>query len=172
MLIRGGNKNGNKGNVVDFQQPETNSENLLNLTEAKKLSVVVSLTSSFSFHGSSLGHQLRELLFNCRLWHRIITITIKTIDMERDNQSNPTENNNPDRYVDEITREKIRKHISDPNDKITEQDIENVNTDIFKRPEEELSDEALKGDNADKSESTEDDEITPKAPSTWNILED
>jgi hypothetical protein len=97
---------------------------------------------------------------------------VKTIDMERDNQSNPTENNYPDRYVDEITREKIRKHISDPNDKITEQDIENVNTDIFKRPEEELSDESLKGDNANKPEANEDDDTTPKAPSTWNILED
>jgi hypothetical protein len=93
---------------------------------------------------------------------------LKTIDMERDNNSNPSENTNPDRYVDEITREKIRKHISDPNDKITEQDLENVNTDIFKRPEEELSDEALKEDQSTKPE----DEIAPKAPNTWNILED
>ena len=93
--------------------------------------------------------------------------------MERDNDTTPEEDSNPDRYVDEITREKIRKHISDPNDKITEQDIENVNTDIFKRPEEELSDEALKEDNSNKPETNEgDDETTPKAPSTWNILEE
>jgi hypothetical protein len=93
---------------------------------------------------------------------------VKTIDMERDNNSNPTENTGHDPYVDEITREKIRKHISDPNGKITEQDIENVNTEIFKRPEEELSDEALKEDQSTKPA----DEIAPKAPNTWDILED
>ncbi len=95
--------------------------------------------------------------------------------MEREKDNNPTENTNPDRfvddnnrYVDEVTREKIGKHISDPNDKITEQDIENVNTDIFKRPEEELSDEALKANESTKPE----EEIAPKAPNTWDILED
>jgi len=88
--------------------------------------------------------------------------------MERENSSSPTENTNPDRYVDEITREKIRKHISDPNDKITEQDLENVNTDIFKRPEEELRNENLKEEESTQPE----EEIAPKAPNTWNILED
>ena len=88
--------------------------------------------------------------------------------MERDNDNNPAENTNPDRYVDQVTREKIRNHISDPNSKITQQDIENVNTDIFKRPEEELNDEAMKEEKTTQPE----EKIAPKAPNTWDVLGD
>lgn len=88
--------------------------------------------------------------------------------MERDNNSAPAENINRDLYVDEKTREKIHKHISDPNSRITEEDIANVNTDIFKRPEEELTDEALKENPSTDSK----DEIAPKAPNTWDLLEE
>ena len=93
--------------------------------------------------------------------------------MEPDKTSLPAENTRDDKYVDERTREKIHKHIADPNSRITEEDIANVNTDIFARPEEELTDEALKGDRTseNKEETGSDDELPPKAPTTWDVLE-
>jgi hypothetical protein len=89
--------------------------------------------------------------------------------MERDNNHLPAEESRSEQFVDERTRDKIHKHIADPNSKITEQDIANVNTDIFKRPEEELTDEALKGDHP-ATESP--DKPEPKAPNPWDILEE
>lgn len=86
--------------------------------------------------------------------------------MERDINGSPKENERDERYVDERTRDKIRKHISDPEDRITEEDITNVNTDIFKRDE----DEALSDDELKKPTEPE-DEIAPKPPNTWDILE-
>ena len=67
-------------------------------------------------------------------------------------------------YVDEKTREKIRKHWSDPNDRITPADIENVNTDIYARPETAEEDEVLK--------QQADDLSSAKAPSAWDIKTD
>lgn len=84
--------------------------------------------------------------------------------MEKDRENPTPEENLHDLYVDEKTREKVRKHWSDPNDKITEQDIENVNTDIYARPTTDEEKEALE----DKA-----DEITPeKAPNPWDIRTD
>lgn len=90
--------------------------------------------------------------------------------MERDNNNIPADNNSGERYVDERTRDKIHNHIADPNSRITEEDIANVNTDIFKRPEEELTDEALKGDHEHRTEP--EDEVAPKPPNTWDVLEE
>lgn len=89
---------------------------------------------------------------------------LKQTDMERD-INNPTPEQDPhELYVDEKTREKIRKHWSDPNDKITEKDIENVNTDIYVRPETEEEKEELD----EKAE-----ELThKKAPNPWDIKTD
>jgi len=72
----------------------------------------------------------------------------------------PTEDSH-ELYVDEKTREKIRKHWSDPNDKITPADIENVNTDIYARPETPEEDAAL--------EQKADELSADKAPSAWDI---
>jgi methionyl-tRNA formyltransferase len=95
------------------------------------------------------------------LWHNLLTIMVKTIDMEQD-RNNPTpQDDKHELYVDEITREKVRKHWSDPNDKITEKDIENVNTDIYARPTTDEEKEAL-------NDIAED--ITPKkAPNPWDV---
>ncbi|MCE3283375.1 MAG: hypothetical protein K0Q66_2112 [Chitinophagaceae bacterium] len=76
--------------------------------------------------------------------------------MERDINNKPAENEHEERYVDEVTRDKIRKHLSDPNSKITKEDIENVNTDIFNRDDET---EGLG------------EELPPTAPSAWDIKE-
>jgi hypothetical protein len=86
---------------------------------------------------------------------------VKSADMERDINNPAPENDRHDAYVDEKTREKIRKHYSDPNDKITEEDIANVNTDIYARP-------ATEEDEKDINKRLEED--TPrKAPSAWDI---
>lgn len=86
--------------------------------------------------------------------------------MERDRNDSPNDNQEQDRYVDERTREKIRKHMSDPEDRITDEDIANVNTDMYKRSEDVLDEEEL------KKETKPRDEIAPKPPNTWDILED
>jgi hypothetical protein len=86
---------------------------------------------------------------------------VKRTDMEQD-RNNPTPNNERhDLYVDEKTREKIRKHYSDPNDKITEEDIANVNTDIYARPATEEEDREI--------DKLVEEETPRKAPSAWDI---
>lgn len=88
--------------------------------------------------------------------------------MDRDNDKSVTPEPNDDKYVDERTRDKIRDHLSDPNSRITEQDIANVNTEMFRRTDEEMSDEALMPDKKTDPE----DKIAPKPPNTWDILEE
>lgn len=73
--------------------------------------------------------------------------------MENEDLNKPTPDQH-ERYVDQRTRDKIREHISDPNSRITKQDIENVNTEIYKHDEDITSLE---------------DEIAPKAPNPWDI---
>jgi hypothetical protein len=84
--------------------------------------------------------------------------------MERDTNNPTPENERHDLYVDEKTREKIRKHSSDPNDEITEEDIANVNTDIYARPATE--------EETDELEKRVDEETPRKAPSAWDISTD
>jgi hypothetical protein len=81
--------------------------------------------------------------------------------MERDINSPEPGNDRHETYVDEKTREKIRKHYSDPDDKITEEDIANVNTDMYSRPETEEEKQQL--------EEKVKEETPPKAPSAWDI---
>jgi hypothetical protein len=84
--------------------------------------------------------------------------------MERDRDNVTPEKSPREMFVDERTRAKIHKHLSDPNDEITEEDIANVNTDIYARPateeEEREIDEQL------------DEEQTKKAPSAWDVSTD
>lgn len=81
--------------------------------------------------------------------------------MEQDrNNATPGEDRH-DLYTDEKTREKIRKHWSDPTDRITEEDIRNVNTDIYERPETEAE--------KDELDEKADDITPPKAPSPWDL---
>jgi hypothetical protein len=67
-----------------------------------------------------------------------------------------------DRYTDEATQKRIREHLADPNSKITEEDIANVNTDIFKRPP---TEEEKKADEKEIDES-----LPPKAGSSWDVM--
>ena len=73
---------------------------------------------------------------------------------------------------DEVTRNKIDKHLSDINDKISEQDIKNINTNTG-------NDAAAAGANAhDRAEADEilkekrsdDDEPEKESPTAWEIL--
>jgi hypothetical protein len=83
--------------------------------------------------------------------------------MEPNRNDQPSEESRDERYIDHKTREKIRKHISDPNDKITSEDIENVDTDMYNRPE---TEEEKKADEKEWKE-----EHPPKAGSAWDIDE-
>ncbi len=81
--------------------------------------------------------------------------------MEQDNTSPTPQEDQHEMYVDEKTREKVRKHWSDENDKITDEDIKNVNTDIYARPNTEDENEEL-------------DKITEalehkEAPNPWEV---
>ena len=69
-----------------------------------------------------------------------------------------------DKNAYEITREIVNRHLSDINDKISEEDIRKVNTDIRK--------DSLE----DKKKSARHDEISDnnnegKVSSPWNIIE-
>ena len=84
--------------------------------------------------------------------------------MERDINNPTPQNDKHEAYVDEQTREKVRKHYSDPTDKITEEDIANVNTEIFEHsPSDEENEEIDK---------RLDDDVHKKAPSAWDIKTD
>jgi hypothetical protein len=84
--------------------------------------------------------------------------------MEQDNNNAVPENRSHDLYVDEKTRDRIRKHLSDPNDKITEEDIANVNTDMYQRPETEEEKKEI--------EKRVDEDTPKKAPNAWDIQTD
>ena len=75
-----------------------------------------------------------------------------------------------DQFIDQRTRDKIRKHLSDPNDKITEQDIANVDTDMYKRPETEEDREKAEEEKKKAEEELKKD-YPPKAGSAWDILD-
>jgi hypothetical protein len=72
---------------------------------------------------------------------------------------------------DEVTKNKIDKHLSDIDDTISEQDIRNINTDTGAVPpsghvhDKEEADEILK----QKIDDT--DEPDEEAPSAWEILD-
>ena len=84
--------------------------------------------------------------------------------MERDINGPTPEKHPREMYVDERTREKIRKHLSDPDDEITEEDIANVNTDIYVRPATE--------DEEKEIEERLDEDVSKKAPSAWDVSTD
>ena len=78
--------------------------------------------------------------------------------------------------VDSKTQEKINKHMNDIDDKITEEDLKNIRTDMY--------DELLRNENeeiteAGKNELTEEEkdkekekDESQKVNSAWNILEE
>jgi hypothetical protein len=77
---------------------------------------------------------------------------------DRDNKKGASEVPDNERYVDKGTREVIWKHLTDPNHKITEQDIANVDTEMYNRP--------LPEDDEVKKEV---DDLPNKAPSAWDV---
>ena len=89
---------------------------------------------------------------------------LKDADMERDINSPTPANDRHDLYVDERTKERVRKHLSDPNDKITEEDIANVNTEMYEHPASEEENEEI--------EKRVDDDTAKKAPSAWDLKTD
>lgn len=74
---------------------------------------------------------------------------------------------------DEVTKNKIDKHLSDIHDTISEQDIKNINTSTG-TDDDALAKERLHDiDEADeiiKDHSKDDDDPEKEAPTPWNIL--
>lgn len=87
------------------------------------------------------------------------------------------EKNNPDEEhdlppQDEVTKNKIDKHLSDINDTISEQDIKNINTSISTDPDALMKEHLHDKDEADEilKKKPDDDEPEQEAPTPWNIL--
>lgn len=90
---------------------------------------------------------------------------------EKEDQQNDSPGNEPKRFVDEVTQNKIDRHLHDINDVISEQDIRNIRTDIssskiFKNDEIDndripFTDKKMNGENDGKDQ----------LPSTWNVLD-
>ena len=79
----------------------------------------------------------------------------------------------PERYTDEITQSKIHKHLTDINDNISAQDIQNIDAnigslDVPKAGNKETKE--LSPDETDKDDNDEDNR--EQLPTTWNVLGD
>ena len=84
---------------------------------------------------------------------------------------NDTEDS-PERYTDEVTQSKIHKHLTDINDTISAQDIQNIDTnisspDVPKAGNNEIAE--LAPDKTDKDDNDEDDR--EQVPTVWNVLD-
>ena len=82
----------------------------------------------------------------------------------------------PTLYADQVTYDKVHRHLRDINDTITEQDIENVRTDIvviqhYESVENKMTVNGV-GSNGQLSEKTEEKmyEEGKKITSSWNIV--
>ena len=73
---------------------------------------------------------------------------------------------------DEVTKNKIDKHLSDINDTISEQDIKNINTSTGTDPDALAKEHLHDIDEADEiiKDKPDDDEPEKEAPTPWNIL--
>lgn len=77
--------------------------------------------------------------------------------------------NNDQIFSDNVTRDKITKHLSDINDTISDEDINNVITNIN-------SDDHIENDiDAANKKATENmslpDEEAPQMPTTWDVID-
>ncbi len=87
-------------------------------------------------------------------------------------EPNKTENS-PEKYTDEVTKSKIQKHLTDINDTISAEDIQNIDTnfrstDVPKAGNNETGE--LPPDKTDKDEDNDEDN-REQLPTTWNILD-
>ena len=74
---------------------------------------------------------------------------------------------------DEVTKNKIDKHLSDINDTISEEDIKNINTSTGTDADAMVKEHLHDKDEADeiiKDRKNDDDEPEKEAPSPWEIL--
>lgn len=86
-------------------------------------------------------------------------------------ESNESEGS-PETYKDEITQNKIHKHLTDANDTISEKDIQNIGTNIGSRDikADNKETEELPPDETNKDDNNEDNR--EQLPTTWNVLGD
>lgn len=73
---------------------------------------------------------------------------------------------------DEVTKNKIDRHLSDESDTISEQDMKNINTNTGRNNDTAAKDHLHDKDEADEiiNAKTNDDEPEEEAPTPWNIL--
>ncbi|MEO5781680.1 MAG: hypothetical protein ABIQ07_00325 [Ginsengibacter sp.] len=72
---------------------------------------------------------------------------------------------------DEVTRNKIDKHLSDIDDTISEEDIKNINTVTGTETDAVVTDKHADEENEiDKEGKNDDDEQEKEAPTPWEIL--
>jgi hypothetical protein len=90
-----------------------------------------------------------------------------------DNKSNkPLDGDHDLPPQDEVTKNKIDKHLSDINDTISEQDIKNINTSTGTDGDALAKEHLHDKDEADEiiKEKPGDDDPEEEAPTPWNIL--
>lgn len=71
---------------------------------------------------------------------------------------------------DETTRNKIDKHLSDIDDKISEEDIKNINTQTGAAAPGDNRHDKTEADEIMKEQSKDDDEPEKEAPTPWEVL--
>lgn len=112
-------------------------------------------------------------------WHVFSPIMFKPLIMKKNKTVNLL-NGESTEYkdlTDVKMQEKINKHMSDINDKITDEDIKNIRTDMYdellRNDTDEENTEPVKNEltEEEKDKEQEKDE-SQKANSAWNILED
>ena len=94
--------------------------------------------------------------------------------MQQDKKDNLPEQgeNNSEKFIDKVAKDKIDRHLSDVNDTISEEDIKNINTDISS-PELPDKDKEKPDDKPLPEEKKTEDPKNDKGPllTSWNVLE-
>lgn len=71
---------------------------------------------------------------------------------------------------DEVTRNKIDKHLSDIDDTISEEDIKNINTVTGAKNDDDITDKNADEENEIDRDDKDDEEPEKEAPTPWEIL--
>ncbi len=90
---------------------------------------------------------------------------------EKEDQQNDSPDNEPKKFVDEVTQNKINRHLHDINDLISEQDIRNIKTDISSPSisgNDEIDNDRIPLTDKKTNEGNDDKD---QLPTTWNVLD-
>jgi hypothetical protein len=94
------------------------------------------------------------------------------MDEEQKNQQGETDGTQePYTFSDENTKEKIRRHLKDPNDVISENDIKNVKIPGQEKPKRTRKRKPI-GENKTAAEKKETDGAEGKPETPWDVLDE